>query len=107
METGALLSLGAVMSYLTMTHRYVTMGAVGKSIAYAMFITVALGATHTWAYMDDAGLRSRQNAPRGFRADVAPNVVRHCVPATGAQVLGGFAGPYDWLDPMTGEICTR
>jgi len=95
------------MPYFAMTYRHATLGSACKSIAYAMFITVALGATHTWAYMDDADLRGRQNAPRAFRADVPPNFVRHCVPATGAQVLGGFAGPYDWLDPMTGEICNR
>lgn len=95
------------MSYLTMTHRYVTTGLSCKSIAYAMFITVALGATNTWAYMDDAGLRGRQNTHGERRADGTANVVRRCVPATGAQVLGGFAGPYDWLDPMTGEICNR
>jgi hypothetical protein len=32
---------------------------------------------------------------------------RRCLPATGAQVLGGFASPHDWLDPDTDEICDQ
>jgi hypothetical protein len=28
-----------------------------------------------------------------------------CVPANGAQVLGGYAAPGDLLDPVTGAIC--
>jgi len=38
------------------------------------------------------------------RRPVAP-AYPYCLPANGAQVLGGYAAPTDLLDPVTGEIC--
>jgi hypothetical protein len=67
----------------------------------------ALGEVVAVFLAERADLEVGKMLPPAFRADVAPNAARRCVPATGAQVLGGFAGPYDWLDPMTGEICNR
>jgi hypothetical protein len=46
--------------------------------------------------------------PRDFRADVAtPRFEERCIPANGAQIIGGFAGPGDSLDGVTGEVCRR
>jgi hypothetical protein len=44
--------------------------------------------------------------PRAFRALAEVHADR-CLPANGAQIMGGFAGPDDRLDPVTGEICTK
>ncbi|WP_294534544.1 hypothetical protein [uncultured Rhodoblastus sp.] len=46
-------------------------------------------------------------SPREFRAMSASQVPERCVPANGAQIMGGFAGPDDRLDSVTGEICVR
>lgn len=46
--------------------------------------------------------------PRDFTADVAtPRFEARCIPANGAQIMGGFAGPGDSLDSVTGEVCRR
>ena len=46
-------------------------------------------------------------SPREYRADFSPHVLDRCNPANGAQIMGGFAGPEDWLDSVTGELCRR
>jgi hypothetical protein len=47
--------------------------------------------------------------PRLFQA-YSENVSeqsRPCVPANGAQIMGGFAGSHDLIDTRTGEICGK
>ena len=44
----------------------------------------------------------RDELERAYRAEF---YARPCIPANGAQVLGGYAAPTDLLDPITGDIC--
>ncbi|MBB4200471.1 hypothetical protein GGD83_004300 [Rhodoblastus sphagnicola] len=44
---------------------------------------------------------------RDYRAAYAYRSSERCVAANGAQIMGGFAGPDDKLDTVTGEICSR
>jgi hypothetical protein len=44
---------------------------------------------------------------REYRATYAYRSSERCVAANGAQIMGGFAGPGDKLDAVTGEICSR
>lgn len=47
-------------------------------------------------------------AAHDFKADVATHrFEERCVPANGAQIIGGFARPGDSLDSVTGEVCRR
>jgi hypothetical protein len=46
--------------------------------------------------------------PRLFRAYSESIIEQHrttCVPANGAQIMGGFAGSRDLIDARTGQIC--
>jgi hypothetical protein len=47
--------------------------------------------------------------PRAMQAysDSQFATVRTCIPANGAQILGGFAGADDLLDIRTGEVCGK
>ena len=58
-------------------------------------------------YYSDKAPHETMGAPREARYDMPYGAFRRCLPATGAQILGGFASPHDWLDPDTGEICNR
>jgi hypothetical protein len=44
-------------------------------------------------------------SPREYRADFSTRGWDRCIRANGAQILGNFAGPDDWLDLATGELC--
>jgi hypothetical protein len=57
------------------------------------------------AAQSDKGAR-HQSLSRQFRAEAARDAGR-CIPANGAQIMGGFAGSGDRLDSVTGEICAR
>lgn len=39
--------------------------------------------------------------------ETASPASRTCLPANGAQILGGFAGADDYLDVNTGEVCGK
>jgi len=58
---------------------------------------------NTYNHQDRAEIRSPREAATAMQR---PNQLQ-CLPASGAQILGGFASPHDWLDPATGEICNR
>ncbi len=45
--------------------------------------------------------------PREYRADFSTPGWDRCIRANGAQIMGNFAGPDDWLDSVTGELCRR
>lgn len=47
--------------------------------------------------------------PRAMQAhfETAHQFPRSCAPANGAQILGGFAGPNDFVDINTGDICGK
>jgi hypothetical protein len=45
--------------------------------------------------------------PRHFRGEVSPQADKRFVPANGAQIMGGFAGPDDLIDNATGETRHR
>jgi hypothetical protein len=84
-----------------------TIRNAAKCGAYAFFMTLAMGTGHSWAYTDGGPSYDAWNSsPRYYRSDIglAP---RYCVPANGAQILGGFAGPSDMIDPVTGDVCSR
>jgi hypothetical protein len=68
--------------------------------ALAALVALAAGASLAAPY------RHRDDPDR-FQAQ-APNTFApagYCIPANGAQVLGGYAAPGDLLDPVTGAIC--
>lgn len=45
---------------------------------------------------------------RDFSADVATSrFTERCIPANGAQIMGGFARSGESLDSVTGEVCRR
>jgi hypothetical protein len=47
--------------------------------------------------------------PRAMQANSSSTfeVRQTCIPANGAQILGGFAGGDDLIDVRTGEICGK
>jgi hypothetical protein len=53
-----------------------------------------------------AGSYVDRRAPVGWERAFRAEYPARCIPANGAQVLGGHAAPTDWLDPVTGDICT-
>lgn len=77
-----------------------------RSVTRAMLILFSMSQATTFSYADKAH-RDGSRVPREVRYEMAYGAFRHCLPATGAQVLGGFASPHDWLDPATDEICNR
>jgi len=46
-------------------------------------------------------------SPREYRADFPTRGWDRCIQANGAQIMGGFAGPDDGFDRVTGEPCRR
>lgn len=95
------------MSYAPSMQRINKRNTPVERIAYAVLMTLALGSTTAWAF-SNAMRYDHGNAGRhALRADMAYGNPRVCRPANGAQILGGFASPNDWLDPATDEICNR
>lgn len=70
--------------------------------AGAALAALLLGASASLAQPHSRGAPSVERA-RETGENMAS--VRFCVPANGAQVLGGYAAPTDLLDPLTGAIC--
>jgi hypothetical protein len=73
------------------------------------FALTALGCLWPSMSMADS-YRHHQNAydseyPSEVLVPVGRVVAGGCVPANGAQVLGGYAAPGDLLDPVTGAMC--
>ena len=72
-----------------------------KSKALAVLAILAMSATPSFAYTDGP-----MGGPRAFRGEmIGPNP--YCAPANGAEVLGGFAAPRQWVDTRTGFACGR
>jgi hypothetical protein len=56
---------------------------------------IGSGAANAWAKPD---MRSaRTGAPHDMQ--------RNCRPANGGEILLGFAGSGDWVNPETGNVC--
>ncbi|MDI9847810.1 hypothetical protein QM467_07055 [Rhodoblastus sp. 17X3] len=82
-----------------------TFSSVGKCTACAMLILVSIGQTTSLANSSHARREGVGVDTTQFHFQKPVAAFRHCLPATGVQVLGGFASPDDWLDPDTNEIC--
>jgi hypothetical protein len=68
-------------------------------------MTVAMGSTNTSAYTNNSGYEYPRMDVRDYRSPAPPSAFRDCRPANGAEIRGGFAGPGEWVDRETGEIC--
>jgi hypothetical protein len=78
-------------------------GAAGRAAFVLAFIAVA-GAQAASAHSGKV-----KSVDRAMQAHVenAAQASRTCIPANGAQILGGFAGPDDLIDVNTGVICGK
>jgi hypothetical protein len=85
------------MSSLSTSRKTRRFGFASLALASILLATSGLSA------MAQSG-KSARHAPqaREFRAYTST-----CVPANGAQIMGGFAGADDRIDSVTGEICSR
>lgn len=93
------------MSIKTIMQAGASNGKLNKSKAFAIAALLAMSATPSLAYTSyDAGPRP---GPRAFRGEIYPGPSPLCTPANGAEVLGGFAGPHDLVDPRNGLTCGR
>lgn len=95
------------MSHTHSAHRISYRNTTVKRISIALFMTIAVGATTALA--DTAADRHdrRITERHGLVTDMAYVNRGVCRPATGIQILGGFASPNDWLDSATDEVCHR
>lgn len=84
-----------------------TFSSVGKSTACALLLLVSTGQTTSLANTHHVRCDGVSVGTSQFRSRTPIVAFRHCLPATGVQVLGGFASPHDWLDPTTNEICNE
>ena len=66
-----------------------------KLSAVTVLIMLSSGLANAWAKSD------MKSARMGVPADV----VRNCRPANGGEIRFGFAGPGDWVNPASGNIC--
>jgi hypothetical protein len=67
-----------------------------------MLLAIALSMTHASAYAGDNAVKAR----RPTSGEGAPAwVVQECRPATGAEIMGRFAGPGYWFYRVTGDFC--
>lgn len=73
------------------------------SVAFAAAALVALAGAPAQAQNGSARASHAQKIPSGASRDPA----QRCVPANGAQIMGGFAGADDRFDTVTGEICRK
>jgi hypothetical protein len=70
--------------------------------AYAMLLAIALSTTQASAVGgDSAGKARRATSGEGVPAWV----VQECRPATGAEIMGRFAGAGYWFYRATGDFC--
>jgi hypothetical protein len=94
------------MSNPTNKLQLTTIRKAGKRGAYALLVTLAMGSAPSLAYTDGASSYDGISTPRHYRSEMG-RAPRYCAPANGAQILGGFAGPSDLVDSVTGDICNR
>ncbi len=87
-----------------MSYLYETRIITGvKRTACAILLTLAFGSTAAWAQTESVRYQEMQAL-----AEAGPYWDESlCIPANGAQILGGFAGPEDRLHAVTGHVCPR
>jgi len=72
-------------------------------VALTATAIVALASSGVSAFAKD-----RDHAKsREYRAGYEAHAADRCVPPNGAQIMGGFAGPDDRIDSVTGQICPK
>jgi hypothetical protein len=76
-----------------------------KSLALAILALIAIGQANSLAFANDTRDRDRNATTSGGASDWRRWSSGYCLPANGAQILGGFAAPNEWLDSATDEIC--
>ncbi|MCW2318557.1 hypothetical protein M2322_004126 [Rhodoblastus acidophilus] len=65
-------------------------------------IALASSGVSAFAKSDRDNAKSRE-----YRAGYEAHAADRCVSPNGAQIMGGFAGPDDLIDSVTGQICPR
>jgi hypothetical protein len=91
------------MSHLSTSGKPRRFGAA----ALAITTSVVLAASG-FSAMAQSGKSSRHAAPlRELRAYATPYDSGRWVPVNGAQIMGGFGGPGDFINSVTGEIRPR
>jgi hypothetical protein len=85
------------------TPRYVsTYPPISRRKAYAMLLAIALSTTQASAFAGDSAAKAR----RATSGEGVPAwVVQECRPATGAEIMGRFAGAGYWFYRATGDFC--
>lgn len=73
----------------------------------ALMILGILAVSTAPSFADSSYYDGPQPGPRAFRGEMMAPVNPYCAPATGAQVLGGFAADGQWVDVRTGFACGR
>jgi hypothetical protein len=66
-----------------------------KLTAFTVLVMLTSGSANAWAKPE----------MKGARMGVPADVQRNCRPANGGEISFGFAGPGDWVNPTTGNIC--
>ncbi len=90
------------MLRFTMPRYVFTYPPKSRRKAYAMLLAIALSTTHTSAYAGDNAAKPR----RATSGEGVPAwVVQECRPATGAEIMGRFAGAGYWFYRATGDFC--
>jgi hypothetical protein len=80
---------------------------IGKTASLVLASALALSFSGAPVLAQSGKAATQSVSPRDYRADSTTRGWDRCVRANGAQIMGGFAGPDDWLDPVTGEVCRR
>lgn len=90
------------MSSLSTSRKTRRFGSVSLALASILLATSGFSA------MAQSGKSARHAIQaREFRANDSTENYGRCIPANGAQIMGGFAGADDRIDSVTGEICPR
>ncbi|HUO53367.1 MAG TPA: hypothetical protein VMU18_01400 [Rhodoblastus sp.] len=74
-------------------------------------VATAIAAGLLIALTGNSGLASQHAQKSRYIADARPaptaEAGARCAPASGAQILGGFAAPGDQVDSQNGAICRQ
>ena len=78
-----------------------------RAAALALSASALLAASNAHVAAQPGKSTPLTDRQREYRATYAYRSSERCVAANGAQIMGGFAGPGDRLDAVTGQICPR
>ena len=72
------------------------------ALTMSAFVALASSGVSAMAKSDHNAAKARD-----YQAAYSTHVEDRCLPANGAQIMGGFAGSDDRIDSVTGEICRK